>query len=774
MPSGNQTSSPSDSGRSHKANTSEGGSEPSIQLLIGGAGCASCVGKIESALNGVPGVSHAQMNFADRSATVKGECDAKALINAVESIGYEASCVEGHTLDADSSQREQADLAHYRQLLRDTFLGLGLGIPLMAYGLLGGSMTVDSPKQQLAWFIVALLCFALMLTAGRRFYLGAWRSLIHKSATMDTLVALGTGAAWLYSMLVVLMPGAFPELARHIYFEASAMIIGLINFGLALEARARRHTGEALNSLIGLQAKTARKIEGERETDVPIAEIKLGDHIRIRPGERVAIDGVVVEGQTTIDESMLTGEPLPYAKAPGDKVVAGSINKTGSIVAEVNALGEKTALANIIRLVKQAQNAKPSIGRLADRVSSFFVPAVVVIAIITVAFWLYWGPSPALAHALVAATSVLIIACPCALGLATPMSIMVGVGKAAEYGILIRKGEALQLSASIKTMVFDKTGTITLGEPKVSKVISAPNSSDDALLAAALSVERASEHPLAEAIVEYAEHNGLTAEPLTKFNAVPGKGVVASIGSKSVLLGNQALMDANDVALRLGGENDFIEISRQLASEAMTPIFVAIDKHLAGIIAISDPIKPDSIGAIQRLKKMGIKAIMLTGDNALTAKAVAAKVGIDQFYAEVLPDQKARLLNEFQTEGTVVGMVGDGINDAPALATANVGFAIGTGTDVAIESADITLMRGSLNGLVDAIVLSRAIMRNIKQNLFGAFFYNTLGIPVAAGVFYPLFGLLLNPVVAGAAMALSSVTVVSNANRLRIFKPKIS
>jgi Cu+-exporting ATPase len=584
---------------------------------------------------------------------------------------------------------------------------------------------------------------------------------------MDTLIALGTGTAWLYSMVVVFFPGYVPEMARHVYFEATAMIIGLINLGLALEIKARGKTSEAIKRLIGLQAKTARVIRDGHDIDIPIEDVLLNDLIRVRPGERISVDGLVVEGQTSIDESMLTGEPMPIEKRKDDEVVAGTINKSGSIVFRAERVGKDTALAQIINMVKRAQNSKPPIGRLADMISAYFVPVVMIIAVISALAWLNYGPSPEVAFAIVSATTVLIIACPCALGLATPMSVMVGVGKAAEAGVLIRNGEALQSASKITTMVLDKTGTITEGAPKVTDVVIASDHSHNDVLSLAASLESGSEHPLAMAIVESAKEQGVPIHSVTDFQSIAGKGVEAMLNSQRLLFGNEKLMIDQGIEL-----HHYIDKAQRLAADAKTPMYFAIDSTLVAVIAVADPIKSDSIDAIKRLQHNGIRVVMLTGDNRLTAKAVARKAGIADYVAEVMPEDKANKILELQREGEIVGMTGDGINDAPALAHANVGFAIGTGTDVAIESADITLMRGSLHGLADAIAVSKATLRNIKQNLFGAFIYNVAGIPFAAGVFYPFLGILLNPVIAGAAMAFSSLTVVTNANRLRLFKAK--
>jgi Cu+-exporting ATPase len=568
-------------------------------------------------------------------------------------------------------------------------------------------------------------------------------------------------------MVVVFAPDVVPLMARHVYFEATAMIIGLINLGLALEIKARGKTSEAIKRLIGLQAKTARVIRNDKDEDIPIEQVLLDELIRVRPGEKISVDGVVVEGHSTVDESMLTGEPMPVEKTEGVEVVAGTINKSGSIIFKATRVGKNTALAQIINMVKRAQNSKPPIGRLADIISAYFVPVVMIIAVISALVWLNFGPSPAIAYAIVSATTVLIIACPCALGLATPMSVMVGVGKAAEAGVLIRNGEALQTASKITTMILDKTGTITEGAPKVTDVLLAPGQNEKQVLMLASSIEAGSEHPLAMAIVESAKAKNIEPKKVTQFSSIAGQGVEAMLEDDTLLFGNEKLMKERNIDI-----SDYVEKAQGLASEAKTPMYFAVNSSLVAVIAVADPIKTDSIDAIKRLQNNGIRVVMLTGDNRSTAKAVAEKAGITEFVAEVMPEEKANKVAEYQTMGEIVGMTGDGINDAPALAHADVGFAIGTGTDVAIESADITLMRGSLHGLADAIAVSKATLTNIKQNLFGAFIYNVAGIPFAAGVLYPFFGLLLSPVIAGAAMAFSSLTVVTNANRLRLFKAK--
>lgn len=753
-----------------KMHNSDNGSElqnrnKTVELLIDGASCGSCVKKIETAIQQVEGVDKAEMNFAQRTVSVTGTSSSDALILAVEKAGYNATLSQAENEEEALSEKEAADWAYYKKLMRDMTFALSLGVPLMLYGLITGEMSVNSSQEQIVWFVVGVLTLLVMLFPGRHFYVGAWQSFKNHSANMDTLIALGTGTAWLYSMVVVFAPETVPEMARHVYFEATAMIIGLINLGLALELKARGRTSDAIKRLIGLQPKTARVVRDGQEIDIDIDQVLLNDIVRVRPGEKISVDGTVIEGHTAIDESMLTGEPMPVEKTEGANVAAGTINKTGSILFKATRVGKNTSLAHIIRMVKQAQNSKPPIGRLADVISAYFVPVIMIIAVLSALAWLNFGPHPAIAYALVTATTVLIIACPCALGLATPMSVMVGIGKSAEAGVLIRNGEALQTASQITAMVLDKTGTITLGAPKVTNIVVAEGFTEASVLQFAATLESGSEHPLAMAIMETANEKGIEAGKAHSFKAIAGHGVQAEVDSKTLLFGNEKLMHSNNIDL-----GDFVEKAQQLAAEAKTPMYLSVDNQLAAIIAVADPIKDDSIAAIKRLQDNGMRVIMLTGDNRATAKAVADKVGITEFFAEVLPEEKSAKVQELQAQGEIVGMTGDGINDAPALAVANVGFAIGTGTDVAIESSDITLMRGSLHGLADAIAISKATLRNIKQNLFGAFIYNVAGVPIAAGVLFPVFGLLLNPVIAGAAMAFSSVTVVTNANRLRFFK----
>lgn len=742
-------------------------SETMLELAVSGAGCASCVTKIENALKNVSGVTHAEMNFAQRTVTVNGCAQEAALISAIEAAGYGAESLHHESDLVAQADKEQADRAYYRHLIRNTLMALSVGVPLMLYGVLGGDMSVSSGAKRIAWLAVGMITLGVMLFPGRHFYVGAWKSLINHSANMDSLIALGTGTAWLYSMIVVLFPTLVPLMARHVYFEATAMIIGLVSLGLALESRARGKTSEAIKRLIGLQPKTARVVRDQLEVDMPIAEVQMGDLLRVRPGEKIPVDGEVIEGSSTVDESMLTGEPMPVEKKQGQDLSAGTINKSGSLLFKATRVGKYTALAQIINMVKQAQNSKPPIGRLADQISAYFVPAIMIIAVASALLWINFGPAPVIAFAMVSATTVLIIACPCALGLATPMSVMVGVGKAAESGVLIRNGEALQTASKISTMVLDKTGTITEGAPSVTDIILTADYSETEVLKLAAALESGSEHPLALAIMEFARSKNIQWPSIQTFQAIAGHGVEGqSNDGIALLFGNEKLMQDRGVDI-----SDHIEKSKSLASAARTPMFLTADRALIAIIAVADPIKEDSVQAIKRLQRDGVRVVMLTGDNRATAAAVAERAGVSEFFAEVLPEDKAKKISELQSTGEIVGMTGDGINDAPALAMADVGFAIGTGTDVAIESADITLMRGSLHGLADAIAISKATLRNIKQNLFGAFIYNTAGVPIAAGALYPFFGILLSPVIAGAAMAFSSLTVVSNANRLRLFKP---
>jgi len=727
--------------------------------------CAGCVATVENTLRAVPGVTEANVNFAEHIAVVQGEVDVATLIKAVVDAGYEAAEIKD--LDNEQAEREAREQVEYRRLLRQAAAAGVLATPLMLFGMSDWFPSIASETGRIIWFVIGILTLAVMYYSGRHFFIGAWKQFTHNSANMDTLIAMGTGSAWVYSMAIVLWPVSVPSFAHHAYFEAAAMIIALINFGSAMELRARGKTSEAIRRLIGLQPKTARVLRDGKEVDVPIIEVGLNETLRVRPGERVAVDGVIIDGESYLDESMITGEPLPVQKQLGDEVVGGTINTTGSFLYQAKRIGKDTVLAQIIELVRGAQASKPAIGRLVDKVSAVFVPSVLIIAVLTFLVWYNFGPEPPLPYAIIVTMAVLIIACPCALGLATPISIMVGVGKAAEFGVLIRNGDALQQAGRMTTIVLDKTGTVTEGKPQVTTILPRGWINGDQLLELAATVEAASEHPLATAIVAAADAKGMARLEMSEFKAEAGRGVSAVMNQQRVLLGNARWLEENNVDL-----GELPEQATELANNGQIPLYIALNNIAAGIIAVSDPVKEDSKAAIARLHQLGLKVVMLTGYSQITAEAVARQVGIDAVIAEVLPAEKEQQIAALQQLGEIVGMVGDGINDAPALARAHVGFAIGGGTDVAIESSDVTLMRGSLHGVADAIGISRATVRNIKQNLFGAFIYNTLGIPVAAGVLYPLLGILLNPMIAGAAMAASSFTVVSNANRLRFYKPE--
>ncbi|MBI4769835.1 MAG: copper-translocating P-type ATPase [Chloroflexi bacterium] len=641
--------------------------------------------------------------------------------------------------------------------------------------------------------MAALITLPVLFWSGSDFFTGAWAALKHRAANMNTLIATGTAAAWLYSVVAVLLPGIFPKGTSEPFFDVVAVVIALVVLGQALELRAKGRTSEAIKKLMGLQAKTARVIRDGQELDLPVEEVLVGDVILVRPGEKVPVDGVILDGSSAVDESMLTGESLPVSKKPGDEVIGATLNKTGAFRFKATKVGKDTALAQIVKMVQDAQNSKAPIARLADTVSGYFVPIVMILAVLTFVIWFDFGPQPQLIFALVTSVTVLIIACPCALGLATPMSLMVGIGKGAENGILIRSGEALQTAQALRTVVLDKTGTITKGKPELTDTIINPQSPTpqgrfavsnlqsqisnpksqisnlDDVLRLAASVETVSEHPLAEAIVEGAKVRGIGLASPQDFAAVPGHGVIATVEGRRVVLGNLKMMQRENVTL---GELE--AQATALADDGKTPMYIALDGQAAGIVAVADTVKEDSAEAIAALHRMGIEVVMITGDNARTANAIARQVGVDRVLAEVLPEDKAYNVHLLQAEGKKVAMVGDGINHDPALAQADVGLAIGTGADVAIEASDITLIKGSLKGVVTAIEVSRATMRNIKQNLVGAFIYNALGVPVAMGLLFPFFGLLLSPLLAGVAMAFSSVTVVGNANRLRAFRPRFS
>lgn len=733
-----------------------------IRLSILGMRCAGCVSAVETALQGVAGVASVAVNFADHSATVVGNPDRQTMKQALKDAGYDAAVMEGLE---DPAEEEAQEEQRYRDLMRKAAVAGALGLPLM----LGAHIDLFPAMGTLAgtvfWSEVALLTLAVLYYSGGHFFHSALKLLAVKQANMDTLIALGTGSAWFYSCIVIDYSAQLPSLSAHAYFEASAVILAFINLGSALETRARGKTSAAIRALIGLQPRTARVLRDGKESDVPIEEVGLGETLRVRPGEKIAVDGTVVEGHSSVDESMLTGESMPVEKNVGDSVAAGSINGHGSFLFTATHIGRDTALAHIIQSVRQAQNSKPAIARLADKISAVFVPTVVAISVLTFLIWLAIGPEPAFGYAFVTSMTVLVIACPCALGLATPISVMVAVGRAAQTGILIRKGEALQTAGKLTCLILDKTGTVTAGKPALAEVMAFGEYDQAQVLQLAASLESGSEHPLAAAILAAAEQRSLALEKVRRFQAVAGHGVTGRIGERQWLFGNAALMAEHGVDTAVCRDK-----LAELAGKGQTPMMLAVEQTVVGVVSVADPIKPDSAQAVLELKRRGVRVLMVTGDNEITAKAIAAQAGIDEFRAQVLPVDKAETVKALQQQGELVGMVGDGINDAPALAQANVGFAMGAGTDVAIESADIVLLQGSLLKITEAIALSQLTVANIKQNLFGAFIYNTIGIPVAAGLLYPMFGILLNPMIAGAAMAMSSVTVVSNANRLRWIK----
>ncbi|SES06131.1 Cu+-exporting ATPase [Vreelandella subterranea] len=737
------------------------GRHQKTRLAISGMTCASCVKSVQKALERTEGVDTASVNFGTHTAQIFGDADQQALVAAVESVGYGAEpIVDMREAERTRSEQEAHD---YKRRLKGSAWSLALAVPLML------SMFVYHPHPvgagRLFWLVIGLLTLAILAFPGRHFFVNAWKNLKHHQANMDTLVAMGTGTAWLYSMVVVLFAPWLPEVAHGIYFEASAMVIGLILLGNAMELKARGRTSDALKRLLDLQSRTARVIRDGEEREVDIDDVGEGDQIRVRPGERLPVDGEVVEGASHIDESMLTGEPEPVKKGQGDEVSAGTVNGKGGLVYRATRVGADTRLGQITEQVASAQNSRPPIGELADKVSSVFVPSVMIIAVLTALVWFNIGAEPRVIHMLVTATTVLIIACPCALGLATPISTMIGVGKAAEHGVLVRNGDALQTASKLTTLVVDKTGTLTEGKPRVTEaeLLDEDRAQTLGYIAA---LERGSEHPLAAALMAYADAHDAEPARIQDFDSVTGGGVKAqTTDGKSLLLGNARLMENADVDLSARLEN-----ARELEEKARTLVYFALDGQLAALFGISDPLRDDAVAAVKRLQEDGLNVVMLTGDNPHTAAAIARQVGIDDYRAGLLPEDKHADIERRQNAGEIVGMVGDGINDAPALARAHVGFAIGQGTDVAIESAGMTLMRGSLHGVADAIEISRATLRNIKQNLVGAFGYNVLCIPIAAGVLYPLTGTLLSPMIAGAAMSLSSITVVSNANRLRLWK----
>ena len=739
---------------------------------VGGMTCASCVARVEKALSSVPGVISANVNLASEKATVEylEGTELADLRQVVRDAGYELG-PEVQALEGAITAAQRETQALRNRLIIAAILALSIMVL--------GQGPSFAGKPYLMWALATPVQF----WAGWRFYRGAWGALKHRTSDMNTLVAVGTSAAYFYSMVAVISPGLFAsaEIELGLYFDTSVMIITIILLGRFLEARARGQTSEAIKKLIGMQPKTALVIREGVEREIPVEDVLVGDLILVHPGERLPVDGVVRQGYSSIDESMITGESIPAEKNVGDEVIGATINKTGSLQVEATKVGKDTTLAHIIRMVEEAQGSKAPIQRFADVVASYFVPAVIGIAIITFVVWYFVGPSPALTFAILNFVAVLIIACPCAMGLATPTAIMVGTGKGAEHGILIRSAEALERAHRVNTVLLDKTGTLTRGELAVTDIVTASSSSREEVLRLAASAEHNSEHPLGQAVVKAALEKKVELSPPSNFNAIPGHGVEALVEGKKLLLGNFRLMKERGLSL-----NEMEEEASKLFEAGKTVMFLGLDSQVVGIIAVADTLKPNAREALEILRKMGIETVMLTGDNRRTAEAVAREASIGRVVAEVLPEHKAQEVKKLQGEKEVVAMVGDGINDAPALAQADVGIAIGTGTDIAMETGDITLISGDLMGVVTAISLSKRTMRTIKQNLFWAFAYNTALIPVAAGVLYFVFGStgvppglhfilgsygFLNPILAAAAMAASSITVVSNSLRLRGFKP---
>jgi Cu+-exporting ATPase len=780
------------------------GGAAKVTIPVSGMTCAACSGRVQRALEKQPGVQGAAVNLMLRNATVEfdpASTTPDALVEAIRATGYEAELARpDRTAFEEQEAQDRAQAEEYRELrlkagvsFAAALVAMVVSMPLMAAGEHGDHGATVDPfmRWAMGWLNPALegampwlyrvpapvlsygllvLTLGVMAWAGRHFYTRAWAAFRHHSADMNTLVAVGTGAAFLYSVAATVAPGFFVArgVAPDVYYEAVVFIIALILMGNAMEARAKRQTSAALRSLAGLQPRTARVLRDGAEADVPTEEVRHGDVVVVRPGERVPVDGEVVSGSSAVDESMLTGESLPVRKAPGDRVIGGTVNRTGAFRYRATTLGADSVLSQIVKLMREAQGSRAPIQRLADRISAVFVPVVISIAIAVFVVWFVTADAAPAVRAFAATVAVLIIACPCAMGLAVPTAVMVATGKGAEAGVLIKGGEALQRARDVGTVVLDKTGTVTEGKPTVTDLALAPGArgavvaSEDELLRLVASLEASSEHPLADAVVRHARERGLALAEAEGFDAVTGRGAVGVVDGRALAIGNALLMRDYAVDTEpLRADAD------RLASQARTPMYVAVDGRLAGLVAVADPIKPSSRAAIERMKRMGLEVVMLTGDNRRTAEAVAREAGVDRVVAEVLPEGKVAEVKRLQGEGKTVAMVGDGINDAPALAQADVGVAIGTGTDVAMEAGDVTLMRGDLHGVASAIELSRRTMRTMKQNLFWAFIYNVIGIPIAAGVLYPFFGVLLSPILASAAMAFSSVSVVTNSLRLR-------
>nr|WP_325250029.1 heavy metal translocating P-type ATPase [Amylibacter sp.] len=742
------------------------------RIAIENMSCASCVGRVEKVLQGLSGVVSADVNLAQEQAAVVvlgASVSVADLVKASTAAGYPAKALEDADANTDTIDRKAAESAH---LLRMTWIAAALTLPVFILEM-GGHMVpafhhwiMATLGTTVSWVIQFILTTLVLVWPGRQFYIKGIPALFKAAPDMNSLVALGSGAAWGFSSVALFAPNLLPDGTQVVYFEAAAVIVTLILLGRTLEARAKGRTGEAIRKLVGLRAKTARVQRNGSFVELSVDEIVVGDLLQVRPGEKIAVDGVVTKGASFVDESMITGEPVPVEKTDGAEIVGGTINGAGALTFQATKVGGDTMLAQIIRMVEDAQGAKLPIQDMVNRITLWFVPAVIGVAVLTFLAWLALGPLPTLGHALVAAVAVLIIACPCAMGLATPTSIMVGTGRAAELGVLFRQGDALQSLQGVKTVALDKTGTLTEGRPELTDLSILNGFEESDVLRLIASVEASSEHPIAAAVVRRAKQDGLELDPLEDFQSVTGYGVQASIQGRVILVGADRLMTREKVEL-----GDAKAIGEKLGQDGKTPLYAAIDGRLAAVIAVSDPVKSGTPAAIKALHDLGLKVAMITGDNQGTADAIAARLGIDTVIAEVLPDGKVAALGRLKTAEGRIAFVGDGINDAPALAHADVGIAIGTGTDIAIEAADVVLMSGDLNGVVNAINVSQRTMGNIRQNLFWAFGYNALLIPVAAGVFYPLFGILLSPALAAGAMALSSVFVLMNALRLRWINP---
>ena len=727
-----------------------------IRLSIAGMMCAGCVSSVDNALNEVAGVTSAHVNLGERTATVTGDFSLKAVLASVQKAGFQAQQL---TSLADETAKETQERTAYHTLWWRAVISGTLGVGLFASMLMG--WLPDLIEGRTFWLVISATTLAILVFVGGHFFRGAWTALKNRRGNMDSLVAMGTGMAWLYSTLIVLFPDAMPTIAQHVYFESAIIIIALVSLGAALETKARGRTSEAIKRLIGLQPKTARAIRNGKEIDIPIEEVGLEETLRVRPGEKIPVDGLVIEGQSFVDESMLTGEPMPVNKTKDASVFGGTLNTNGSFLMSATGIGRETALARIIALVRKAQSSKPAIGRLVDKIAAWFVPAVLLIAALAFTVWTMFGPEPPLAYAIVVAMTIMVIACPCALGLATPISMMVSVGRAAENGILIRNGEVLQQASRLTTVVLDKTGTLTEGNPQLTHLSPLAELTHDEVLSLAASLEMNSEHPLGIAIIKKAKDDNIDYQIAGHFKRIEGCGIQGQINQQTFSLGNAKLMQDQNIVL-----DEIITKAETLAEQGATPLYLAKEGKLLALLGISDPIRADSQHAIDRLHALGLKTILLTGDTATTAHFVAAQLGIKEVIAEVMPADKVKKIRSLQAQNEIVAMVGDGINDAPALTQADVGIAIGTGTDVALEAADIALMSASIEGVVKTVNLSKATMKNIKQNLWGAFVYNLIGIPIAAGVLFPFFGILLSPMIAATAMSMSSVTVVSNALRL--------